>query len=401
MSSGNYLPYGRHSIDEQDIEAVVEVLGGNWLTTGPLIEKFEGALSQKVHSKFAASCSNGTAGLHLAALALGLGPEDVAVIPAMTFLATANAMRFVGGEVVFADVDPETGLMRPEDLKRVLESNRSRKITAVFPVHLNGQTVDMRSISEVARDFDLRVIEDACHALGTTFGNGDMTVGDCHYSDMAVFSFHAVKTVAMGEGGAVTTKDPCLHQRLVRLRSHGMIREPEDLQQQEEGFDADGKANPWYYEMHEIGYNYRLTDIQCALGLSQLAKLDQFVARRQALVTAYDTLFTELNAAVVRPVQRVAGVRAGWHLYPVLIDFDALGVDRATVMRRLLTMNVGSQVHYLPLHLQPYYRKRYGGVSLPGAEAYYARVLSLPLFPSMSNEDPQRVVDALQKALQI
>jgi dTDP-4-amino-4,6-dideoxygalactose transaminase len=291
--------------------------------------------------------------------------------------------------------------MRPEDLKRVLESNRSRKITAVFPVHLNGQTVDMRSISEVARDFDLRVIEDACHALGTTFGNGDMTVGDCHYSDMAVFSFHAVKTVAMGEGGAVTTKDPWLHQRLVRLRSHGMIREPEDLQQQEEGFDADGKANPWYYEMHEIGYNYRLTDIQCALGLSQLAKLDQFVARRQALVTAYDTLFTELNAAVVRPVQRVAGVRAGWHLYPVLIDFDALGVDRATVMRRLLTMNVGSQVHYLPLHLQPYYRKRYGGVSLPGAEAYYARVLSLPLFPSMSNEDPQRVVDALQKALQI
>src|SRR6266478_5582591 len=206
MSSGNYLPYGRHSIDEQDIEAVNEVLRGNWLTTGPLIEKFERALGQKVRSKFAASCSNGTAGLHLAALALGLGSDDVAVIPAMTFLATANAVRFVGGEVVFADVDPKTGLMRPEDLKRVLDSNRSRKITAVFPVHLNGQAVDMRSISEIARDFDLRVIEDACHALGTTFGNGDMTVGDCHYSDMAVFSFHAVKNGAMGEGGAGNTK---------------------------------------------------------------------------------------------------------------------------------------------------------------------------------------------------
>ena len=398
-----FLPYARHLIDEEDIAAVTEVLRGDWLTTGPAVAAFEEALAAKVGARFAVSCTSGTAALHLATLALGLGEGQVSVVPSLTFLATANATRHAGGEVAFADVDPETGLAGEDTLEAAIQRAGVDPVKAIYPVHLNGQCVDMRAVGRLAAKYGLRVIEDACHALGaevrTAAGEGDgVAVGGCQDSDMAIFSFHAVKAIAMGEGGAVTTNDAALHERLVRLRNHGMVRDGQAFQNAALALDEAGAANPWYYEMPEIGFNYRASDIHCALGLSQLAKLDRFVAARRELVRRYDERLEDL-APAVRPVRRVEGCIPAWHLYVVLIDFAALGADRAAVMRRLRAAGIGAQVHYLPLHLQPYYQNRYGAQSLPGAERYYARALTLPLFAGMTAADVERVVEALRASL--
>jgi UDP-4-amino-4,6-dideoxy-N-acetyl-beta-L-altrosamine transaminase len=393
-----FLPYGRHQIEEDDIAAVVSVLRSDSLTGGPLVSEFEQAFAARVGARFAVACANGTAGLHLAAMALGLGLDDAVIVPTLTFLATANAARYVGAEVTFADVDPATGLMQPNDLQAAFARASDRKARAVIPVHLNGQCVDMESVAEFAGRHGLRVIEDACHAIGATYrmrSGEEVRVGACRHSDMAVFSLHPVKTIAMGEGGVVTTNDPDLYAALLRLRNHGMVREVSCFVQPEEGFDAEGRPNPWYYEMPEPGYNYRASEIQCALGLSQLRKLDHFLARRRALADTYDRALAPL-APMVRPIPRVTGCASGWHLYVVQTDFKAVGASRATLMRELLGRRIGTQVHYLPVHRQPYYRSRYENTQLPGADAYYASCLSLPLFPAMSENDVKRVVTALE-----
>lgn len=395
------LPYGRQLVDDDDVAAVVRVLRGDYLTTGPATAAFERALAEQTGAQHAVSCSSGTAALHLAALAVGLAPGDRVIVPAITFLATANVARFVGAEVTFADVDRETGLMRASDLAEALgRSGRAAK--AVFPVHLAGQPVDMAAVSEVAKVHGLRVVEDACHALGTLCEtpSGPSIIGNCRYSDMAAFSFHPVKMIAMGEGGAVTTNDPDLARRAADLRNHGMIRRVQEFANADLALDADGRANPWYYEMIEPGFNYRASDIHCALGLSQLAKLDRFVAARRDLVAAYDEALASL-APLVRPAGRTDGAAPGWHLYVVLIDFASAGVQRATVMRRMADAGIGTQVHYIPVHLQPYYRARYGKANLPGAVAYYERCLSLPLFPGMEHDDVLRVRDALARSLDL
>lgn len=396
----DFLPYGRHEIDEADIQAVVRVLRGDWLTTGPAVEAFESAFAATVGAEHAVSCNSGTAALHLAAMALGIGPGDHVFVPAITFVSTANVVRHAGGEVVFADVDPATGLMTPETLEearaRLEGSSRAR---AVFPVHLNGQCADMVGIGRLARAHGLRVVEDACHAIGGSYPGADggyATVGGCRHGDVAAFSLHPVKTVTMGEGGVATTNDSDLADRLRSLRAHGMTRarfENADL-----AFAADGTPNPWYHEFQVLGFNYRASDIQCALGLSQLRKLDGFVARRRALAARYDALLEDL-APLARPVSAVHGGKPAWHLYAVLIDFAAAGVSRAVVMNELRARGIGTQVHYIPVHRQPYYRARYGHIHLPGAEAYYARCLSLPLFPAMTERDVERVVDALRAVL--
>ena len=390
------LPYGRQVIDDDDIAAVEAVLRGDFLTTGPVVGAFEAALAERVEAEFAVACSSGTAALHLAALALGLDEDTTAVVPTLTFLATANAARYVGAEVAFADVDPETGLMTAETLAaaKARAEDAGRNVSAVFPVHLNGQCVDLKAIREVATD--VRVAEDACHVLGGTYGN--FPVGSCRYSDMAMFSFHPVKTIAMGEGGAITTNDADLAEKLQRFRNHGMVREHSRFESETLAFDASGAPNPWYYEMPEPGFNYRASDIHCALGLSQMAKLDSFVAARNALVARYDELLPELHP-LVRPVARVGGGQPAWHLYAVRIDFEAAGIARGAVMKALRDRGVGTQVHYLPVHLQPYYQRRYGTISLPGAEAYYGAVLSLPLFETMTNDDVERVVETLADVL--
>jgi UDP-4-amino-4,6-dideoxy-N-acetyl-beta-L-altrosamine transaminase len=400
MSGGgeaSFLPYGHQSVEDDDVAAVAAALRGDFLTTGPLVGRFERAFATCAGARDAVACSSGTAALHLAAMALELGPGDVVIVPSITFLASANAARFVGADVAFADVDPESGLMTPETLRAALARVPPGRAKAVMPVHLAGAVADLPGIAEIAAPAGLAVIEDACHALGAAYGDG-VRVGACAHSVMAAFSTHPVKAITTGEGGMVTTNDAALAQRMRRLRSHGMEHEPARWLEPANGTEA-GETAPWYYEMAEIGYNYRLTDIACALGLSQLGKLERFLARRTALADRYDALLAPLAPHVLPPKRQNSGI-SGWHLYAARIDFAALGVTRSAVMRRLRASGIGTQVHYFPVHAQPYYRARYGDLALPGADAYYRRTLSLPLFPGMEAEDVERVVASLKRALE-
>jgi UDP-4-amino-4,6-dideoxy-N-acetyl-beta-L-altrosamine transaminase len=396
----DFLPYGRQVIEEDDIAAVTAALRGDFLTTGPLIARFEEALAKTVHAEHAVVCSNGTAALYMAARALGLGPGSKVIVPSVTFLATASAPHLAGAEIVFADVDPDSGLMRPRDLEEALA--RTGRAHALFNVHLNGQCGEAEEIAEIARRHGLMILDDACHAIGThhTAAGNEHIVGDNAFSDLTVFSFHPVKTVTMGEGGAVTANDPTLAAALRLHRNHGMSREPSEFANLEDGFETEGRANPWYYELIEPGFNWRAPDIQCALGLTQLAKLPRFAARRRALAATYDALLAPY-APRLRPIGRIETCRPTWHLYAVLIDFDACGFSRAEAMTRLAAEGIGSQVHYYPLHRQRYFAARYGSLTLPGADRYYARVLSLPFFSSMAVSDAARVADTLARILKL
>jgi UDP-4-amino-4,6-dideoxy-N-acetyl-beta-L-altrosamine transaminase len=380
------LPYGRQTIEDDDIAAVVAALKADFLTTGPTVAAFENAFAETVGARHAVACANGTAALHLAMLALEVQPGEAVIAPSITFLATANCARYVGAEVVFADVDPMSGLMTPQTLAEALERVGDRRLRAVLPVHLRGDVAELPALSALAAEAGAVLVEDAPHALGATmaFGNVAERVGDARHSAMATFSFHPVKTIATGEGGMITTNDAGLADRLRTLRSHGMVRPP--------------GSDPWWYEMAEPGFNYRLPDILCALGLSQLAKLDRFAARRRALAKAYEAALAPL-APVVRIAARPAWSDPVLHLMCVLIDFDAAGVTRREVVDALRERGVGTQVHYIPVHRQPYYRARYGDLSLPGAEAWYGRCLSLPLYPAMADGDVGKVAEALKAAL--
>jgi UDP-4-amino-4,6-dideoxy-N-acetyl-beta-L-altrosamine transaminase len=396
------LPYGRHFLEQDDRDAVMEVLRGDWLTTGPVVGEFEHALAKRCGAAHAVSCSNGTAALHIACLTLGLGSEDTAIVPAITFLATANAARIAGAEVVFADVDPDSGLMGAPQLAAAIDRTKAlgRRPSVVLPVHLGGQCADLATIERVARDNGMAVIEDACHALGTIYqgaGLAPTTIGACAHSDLTVFSFHAVKTITAGEGGAVMARTDEAARRLRQWRNHGVVRDADRFEDEDAAFDG-SSVNPWYYEMPEIGFNYRISDINCALALSQLRKLDRFAATRRALVQHYDRRLAAL-APTVRPIERNAACAPVWHLYSVLVDFARIGITRSRLMRALSERGIGSQVHYIPVHRQPYYRRRYGETSLPGADAYYRRTLSLPLFAGMTTNDVDRVVDALADVL--
>ena len=399
-STKNFLPYGKQCIDDDDIAAVTQVLRSDWLTTGPAVDEFENALARSCQAPHAVACANGTAALHLTALALGLNNTDCVIVPTMTFLATANAIRFVGAEVQFADVDPATGLIRLEDAQRAMESAGNR-ITAIYVVHLNGQSVNMQEIYGFAQQHGLRVVEDAAHAIGTDLlldAGQHAPVGSCRYADMTIFSMHPVKTITMGEGGAVTTRNAELNKKLRALRSHGMTRDPAEFQQRDLGFSRDGSANAWYYEMPEVGFNYRESDINCALGLSQLKKLAQFKIKRAELRALYNKLLQPL-APKIRPVPAVPWSDSCWHLYPVHIDFSALGIERQQLVEILKQAGIGTQVHYLPVHMQPYYRRRYGELSLPNAKRYYDSVLSLPFYPTLTTEDVARVIHELTRVV--
>ena len=396
-----FLPYGRQVIEEDDVQAVSKVLRGDYLTTGPAVGRFEAALAKTVNAKHAVVCANGTAALYLAARALGLGPGSKIIVPSLTFLATASAPYLNGAEIVFADVDPDSGLMRAQDLAEAI--GRAGHADAVFNVHLNGQCGALEEIAELARANGLKVVDDACHALGTAYiaKNGIATlIGENAFCDLSVFSFHPVKAIAMGEGGAVTTNDPDIAAHLMRTRNHGMTREASEFANIQDAFEADGSPNSWYYELAEPGFNWRANALQCTLGLSQLAKLERFLARRRALAVAYDELLASY-APRLRPVARLRSCLPALHLYAVLIDFPSFDLTRAAFMRQLAEEGIGSQVHYFPVHRQRYYAERYGIVQLPGAERYYARVLSLPFFASMNEDDVERVVCAMAKILDI
>jgi UDP-4-amino-4,6-dideoxy-N-acetyl-beta-L-altrosamine transaminase len=390
------LPYGHQSVAEDDIAAVAEVLRGDWLTGGPAVAAFEHDVAALVDAPHAVACSSGTAALHIAALALGIQPGDRVVVPAVTFLASANAFRFEGAEIVFADIDPVTGLMTAETLSRVIDGRTGKAVRAIVPVHLGGRCFDPAAIADIAETCGAAVVEDACHALGTRYlANGaPAVVGACRHADMAVFSFHPVKTATMGEGGVVTTRDDAVAKKLRLVRNHGMSRDPADFQNAALALDADGAPNPWYYEADCIAPNYRASDIHCALGRSQLRRMPEFTARRAALAARYASHLAGM-APLLRPVDDVPGCTPVLHLYAVHVDFAGLGVDRAAFMRALAQRGVGSQVHYMPLHMQPYYRRLNPALSLPGAEAYYASTLSIPLFPAMTDGEQDRVIAAL------
>ncbi len=391
--------YGRQVLDDDDVQAVVTALRGQYLTGGPCVPEFEGALQNFTGGRYAISCGNCTQALHLAARALGVKAGYSVIVPSITFLATANAPHMAGADIVFSDVDPDSGLMTVENLEDALRRCPSKPY-AVFPVHFAGQVVDIKALHDAARRHGLKIIEDAAHAIGTTYevDGKSYKVGDCAFSDAVTFSFHPVKHITTVEGGAVMVNDSGLARDVSRLRAHGMVRDSDVFQNKDMAFDESGQVNPWYYEMPDYGYNYRLTDVQAALGLSQLKKLPGFIKRRAALKRLYDELLTPY-APTIRLLHNTPACEAAWHIYPVLIDFAALDKSRGSVMRALRDEGIGTQVHYIPVHRQPYYSGLCGQQSLPGADAYYARTLTLPIHALMEEDHVPLVVEKLIEIL--
>lgn len=379
------IPYGRQYIDNDDIEAVVAALKGDMLTTGPHVEQFEQALCIATGSKHAIACANGTVALHLACMALNLSAGDAVIVPSITFLATANAPRYCGAEVIFSDVDPKTGLLTPETCQQALERAEAKQLNvrAIFPVHLTGRPVNLIGLSELVAGQNIDIIADSCHAIGG-WASG-LPVGAGRHEVMSTFSFHPVKTIATGEGGAVTTNSAELAEKMRTIRHHNMRR----LQ----------GAAPWEYQMVELGYNYRMTDIQCALGITQLGKLEKFIEKRQRLVDIYNGRFDDISPLLHIPTIPTGESQYSWHLYAPRIDFERLGKTRQQVMLSLKDKGIGTQVHYIPVHTQPYYVNLYGSQHLPGAETYFAQTLSLPLFVSMTENDVHYIADIISEML--
>jgi len=381
------LPYGRQTIDDDDIAAVVEALRSPQLTCGPLVVRFEAALASWLGAPHATVCSSGTAALHLIYAALGIGEGDEIITTPLTFSATAAAAYYVGANVRIADVDPRTGNLTPASVEPLI-TPRTR---AIVPVHLAGMPADMDELSELARRRGLRIVEDACHALGATYR--DQLVG-AGASDAVVFSFHPVKHITTGEGGAVIVRDPDLKRRLERLRQHGIERDPRRL---------DAPAGPWVYEVQELGWNYRLSDIACALGITQLGKLADFLAARRRLAAHYRAeLARAFGGDGVAPPVELADRESAYHLFAIAIDFERFGTTRARVMQALAAADIGTQVHYIPLLHHPLHARRCPDELArprPGTDHYYARTLSLPLYPALTPDDASRVVGELHRIL--
>lgn len=375
------LPYGRQQIDEADIQAVVDVLRSDWLTTGPKVDEFERAFAARVGAAHAVAFSSGTAALHGTTFAAGLRPGDEAVTTPLTFCATANCVLYQGARPVFADVSPDTLNLDPDLAARAI-GPRTR---AILPVDYAGHPADMAAFMELAREKGLVVIEDASHALGATLG--DRPVGTLAH--MTVFSFHPVKHLAAGEGGMVATDDGALARKLRLFRNHGITTEARERQERGE----------WFYEMAVLGYNYRLSDIHSALALSQLARLDANLARRRAIADRYSTAFRDLPGLVL-PARR-SEANPAWHLYPVRLRAGDLAADRRTIFRALRARNIGVNVHYVPVHLHPYYREQFGYApgAFPVAEAAYEQLITLPLFHAMTDRDADDVVAAVTEVM--
>ncbi len=385
------IPYGKHHIDEEDIQSVVDALRSGALTQGPAVEAFEQAIAEYVGARYAIAVSSGTAALHLAALAAGVGLGTSLITSPITFVASANAAIYAGGRVVFADIDPETVNMSPNALKKALADNPDARV--VIPVHFAGLPCDMPAIKAAADQAGAVVIEDAAHALGAKYPDGRY-VGSCAYSGMTIFSFHPVKAIAAGEGGMITTNDEPTYRKLLRLRSHG-INKLDDPFQLPEQAETNGIRDPWYYEMQEIGFHYRITDMQCALALSQFKKLNKFIARRLVLVKRYDEAFAGMRN--VRSAQIAGRDQSGHHLYVLRIDFDFTELSRGQLMRELKSRGIGSQVHYIPVPAQPYYRRLgFKPEDYPNAQKYYQEALSIPLFYDLTDEQQEEVIAAIK-----
>ena len=373
-----HIPYGRQFIDKDDIKEVVKVLKSDWLTQGPMVQKFEETLAVYCGVKYAVTVSSGTAALHLACLAAGLKKGDEAITSPITFLATPNAVLYTGASPVFADIDYDTINIDPEEIKKRING----KTKAILPVHFAGLPCDMPEIARIAERHNLIVIEDACHALGAEYkANGKwIKVGSCKHSNMTVFSFHPVKHITTGEGGAITTNDRRIYERLKALRTHGVYKDKKTT-----------KKGAWYYEMRELGFNYRLTDFQCALGLSQFKKLNRFIKRRREIVKMYEESFRG-NKFFSLP-EEGENVKSSWHLYAIRLK-DKYKQRKKEIFYRLREKGLNVQVHYIPVYQQPYYKQSgYEKVICPNAENFYQREISIPLHYSISTKDMNYIID--------
>lgn len=382
------IPYGRQNITAEDLAAVVATLQSDYLTQGPKIAEFENAFAQYIGSKYAVAVANGTAALHLCTLALEVKPGQKVITTPITFAASANCVRYCGGEVVFADIDPETYLLDYNAVAALLEAAPMGTYQGIIPVDFAGRAVDLEKFKALAQQYDLWIIEDSCHSPGGYFTDSTGTVQNCgngNFADLAIFSFHPVKHIASGEGGMVTTNDEKLYQKLLQLRTHGIVKS-EDLYTNTIAF-AGGENNypTWYMEMQDLGFNYRLTDFQAALGLSQLKRADEGIVRRRAIAQRYADAFKGKSF-----LKGQSGVVEGhaYHLYVLETD------DRLGLYNYLRTQNIFAQIHYIPCHLMPYYRQfGWKEGDMPNAERYYKHCISLPMYPTLTDEEQQFVID--------
>ena len=377
------LPYGHQWIDEEDIKAVSEVLRSDWITQGTKVVEFEKKFTNYIGAKYAVAVSSGTAALHTACFAAQIEKGDEAITTPITFAASANCVLYQGGAPVFADIDENTLNIDPVEIKKRI----TKKTKALIPVDFTGRPADLENILQIAKDNNLIIIEDASHALGATYKGSK--IGSI--SDMTIFSFHPVKHITTGEGGMITTNNKEYYERLKLFRTHGITKDKDKL------LKYDG---PWYYEMQELGYNYRLTDFQCALGLSQLKKIDRIIQRRREIVKKYNCEFKDMPEIKIPKIHPIDSNPA-WHIYMIQFNLDKLKVDRRKIFEALRAENIGVNVHYIPVHLQPYYQKRFGyhQGDFPKAENYYSRAITLPIFPKMSEKDIGDVVSAVMKVI--
>lgn len=365
------IPYGRQTIEEDDIQAVVDVLRSDYLTTGPKIEEFEKAVADYAGTKYAVAISNGTAALHAACFAAGIGAGDEVITTPITFAASANCVLYCGGTPVFADIDERTYNIDPDDIWRKITG----RTKAIIAVHFAGQPCDMDEIHKIAEEYNLLVIEDGAHALGSEYKGKKIGT----LSDMTTFSFHPVKPITTGEGGMIVTDDEKLYQRLILFRSHGITRDEKQMTKNE---------GAWFYQQLELGYNYRMTDIQCALGCSQMKKLERFLARRRELARRYDEAFADCYN-IVTPYQ-LPETNSGWHLYVIRVHNH----DRRKVFEQLRAAQINVNVHYIPVYQHPYYQEHgYDRGCCPQAERYYGECISLPMYPALRDEEQQYVIE--------
>ena len=375
--------YGCQSISETDIRFVAEALCSDFLTQGPLVGKFEEALCRYTGAKYAVAVANGTVALHLATLVLEIGHGDEAITSPNTFLASANCIAYCNGNPTFADIEPTTANIDPKKI----EAKITAKTKAIIPVHFAGQSCDMAAIQKIARKHDLKIIEDAAHAIGSDYKNSK--VGSCRYSDLTTFSFHPVKTITTGEGGAIMTNDDELYEKLLMLRSHGMTKNPHRLKKND---------GPWYYEMQMLGYNGRITDLQSALGISQMKRLEAFKKKRRKLVETYGKLFSGDERFAM--LEEKSYSNACFHLCPVLLNFDVVRKSKKEIFIELSGKGIYSQVHYIPVTNQPFYKARgYKDGDFPFAEEYYHRTMSLPLYADLTTSDVRHIVKTVKEVV--
>ncbi len=375
------ISYGRQYLDSADMNQVMETLNSDFLTQGPKVAEFEKALCEYTGAQYCLAVSNGTAALHLAVLALEIEEGSEGITSPNTFVASSNAMVYCGLSPKFADINPISYNISPEEILKTL----SQKTKLLIPVHFAGRSCDMESISNIAKENKLHVIEDAAHAIGSCYPSGER-VGSCAYSDLTTFSFHPVKTITTGEGGAITTNSKELYEKLLLLRSHGITKDKNLLL---------SNHGPWYYEMQTLGFNYRLSDLQAALGVSQLNKLDSFKEKRLQIIERYDQAFKEFEWLQIP--YNVHNDLTCYHLYVIQIQFEKINLTRTEVMQKFFEAGVGTQVHYIPVHIQPFYKENFGTSEgdFPHAENYYTKCLSLPLFPAMTEDEIERVITAV------